>query len=213
MSKQPPPPPPAFAFKTSQSRELLASVEFAAAQAAHVADDHGTWRWIVISMTLAVQNACLCALDHGDEFGTRGMTYADAREVRRWTREGRNGPKPLALREPRIVSPLELVRRVADPAFLRPPYQLPLNHAIHEDFDDLVELRNTFLHFSEDGWTADLREFPGLILTACRIIRHLAVVQPVYLRNAERGHRDRVAAALDRIEAAMEHYPTKDPLP
>lgn len=207
MSKPIPDPPTPFHFQTSQPRELLACIEFAAGQAEQAADDHGAWRWLVISATLAVQNACLCALDTGDEFGTKGMTRTDARAVTRWTKHGRSGPPPLAVREPRIVSPLELLRRTGDPFFLRPPYQLPLNRQISGAFDDLVDLRNTFLHFSEDGWTVDLREIPPLILTACIIVRHLAVTQPIYLKRAEPRHRERVSAALERIEAAMEHYP------
>jgi hypothetical protein len=203
-------PPSPFFFQTSQPRELLACVEFAAGQADQAASDHGAWRWLAISMTLAVQNACLCALDHGDEFGTKGMTRSDAREVKRWTKNGRRGPAPIAVREPRIVSPLELLRRAGDSFFLRPPYQLPLNREIAEAFDDLVDLRNTFLHFSEDGWTVDLREIPPLILSACGVVRHLAVTQPIYLKHAERNHRERIAAALDRIEAAMEHYPVEE---
>ncbi len=205
-----PPPPTEHHFQTNQPRELLACVEFAAQQAGSCADDHGCWRWIIIAMTLGVQNACLCALDHGDEFGTKGMTRSDARDVKRWTRNGRHGPEPLAIREPRIVSPLELLRRVGDPFFLRPPYQLPYNRKIAEAFDDLVDLRNTFLHFSEDGWTIDLREIPPLILNACHVIRHLSVTQPIYLRHAGPRHRERVAAALDAIEAAMDDYPDQE---
>lgn len=203
-------PPSPHHFQTSQPRELLACVEFAAEQAGRAAEDHGAWRWLIISTTLAVQNACLCALDFGDEFGTKGMTRTDARDVKRWTKNGRSGPEPLAVREPRIVSPLELLRRVGDPYFLRPPFQLPLNRQVTEAFDDLIDLRNTFLHFSEDGWTVDLREVPPLILSACEVIRHLAVTQPIYLRHAGANHRERVEAALDTIEAAMEHYPEMD---
>jgi len=197
-------------FQTTQPRELLACVEYAADLAVKAADDHGAWRWLVIAMTLGVQNACLCALDHGDEYGTKGMTRTDAREVKRWTSNGRRGPEPFAIREPRIVSPLELLRRVGDPYFLRPPYQLPLHRRITEAFDDLVDLRNTFLHFSEDGWSIDLREVPPLVIVSCDIIRHLAVTQPIYLRRAEPRHRERVAAALDTIEAAMRDYPGMD---
>lgn len=204
------PPPTAHHFQTSQPRELLACVEFAAEQADRAAEDHGAWRWLIISVALGVQNACLCALDQGDEFGSKGMSRMDAKIITRWTKGGRTGPEPLAVREPRIVSPLELLRRVGDPYFLRPPYQLPLNGEINEAFDDLIHLRNTFLHFSQDGWTVDLREIPPLILNACAIIRHLAVTQPIYLRSAGAHHRDRVAAALDRITAAMEHYPASD---
>ena len=203
-------PPTPHHFQTNQPRELLACVEHAAELADKAAEDHGAWRWLIIAMTLGVQNACLCALDHGDEFGTKGMTRADARIVTRWTKSGRHGPEPLAVREPRIVSPLELLRRVSDPHFLRPPFQLPLNHIMTEAFDDLVDLRNTFLHFSEDGWTVDLREVPPLIVNACTVIRHLSVTQPIYLRHAGPRHRERVAAALDTIEAAMEHYPEED---
>ncbi len=203
--------PADFRFETSQPRELLACAEFAAGQAEQAGDDHGAWRWLVISMTLAVQNACLCALDTGDEFGTKGMSRIDAKIVRRWTSNGRRGPAPLAVREPRIVSPLELLRRVGDPFFLRPPFQVPLDHQTTEAFDDLTDLRNTFLHFSEDGWSVDLREVPPLILAACRVVRHLAVTQPVYLKRAGRNHSARVAAALDRIVAAMEHYPDAEP--
>jgi hypothetical protein len=195
-----------FLFQTSQPRELLACIEFCAREAARIDEDPGAFRWLSIAMVLAVQNACLCALDYDDEFGTKGMTRRDAREVRRWTRAGRAGPRPYALREPHIVSPLELLDRVGDPAFLRAPYQLPLGDEMRRDFDELNELRNTFMHFSEDGWTTDLREIPPLVLTACRIIRHLAVTQPAYLRNAEKGHSRRVAEALDAIEVAMEHY-------
>ncbi len=203
-------PPSEHHFQTTQPRELLACVEFAAELADRAATDHGAWRWLIITTTLAVQNACLCALDHGDEYGTKGMTRTDARMVTRWTKAGRTGPEPLAIREPRIVSPLELLRRVGDSYFLRPPYQLPLSRDITVAFDDLVDLRNTFLHFSQDGWSVDLREIPALILSACKVIRHLAVTQPVYLRNAGANHRERVAAALDHIEAAMEHYPPED---
>lgn len=207
MEKTPPSP---HHFQTSQPRELLACIEFAAGQADEAAQDHGAWRWLIISTTLAVQNACLCALDHGDEYGTKGMTRMDAQAIRRWTKGGRTGPEPYAIREPRIVSPLELLRRVGDPYFLRPPFHLPLTRRITEAFDDLVDLRNTFLHFSEDGWTVDLREIPPLILNACGIVRHLAVTQPIYLHHAGAGHRERVAAALDHIETAMEHYPGMD---
>ncbi len=203
-------PPSAYHFQTSQPRELLACVEFAAREADRILDDPGAWRWLSVSVVLAVQNACLCALDTDDEYGSKGMTRMDARAVKRWTKAGRRGPEPYALREPRIVSPLELLRRVGDPYFLKPPFQLPLTRVITEAFDDLVDLRNTFLHFSEDGWTVDLREFPPLILIACGVIRHLAVTQPAYLRRAERGHKTRVAAALDQIEAAMEHYADTD---
>ncbi len=202
--------PSPFHFQTSQPRELLACVEFAAEQAEKAVHDHGAWRWLCIAMVLAVQNACLCALDTGDEYGTKGMTRTDARSVKRWTKNGRRGPQPVAVREPRIVSPLELLRRVGDPYFLRPPWQFPLNRQITEAFDDLTDLRNTFLHFSDDGWTVDLREIPPLVVVACNVVRHLAVIQPVYLRRAERNHRERVGAALDRIETAMEHYPAKD---
>lgn len=207
MEKTPPSP---HHFQTNQPRELLACIEFAAEQADKAAHDHGAWRWLIISTALAVQNACLSALDQGDEFGTRGMSRMDAKIITRWTKNGRSGPEPLAVREPRIVSPLELLRRVGDPYFLRPPFQLPLTREINEAFDDLVDLRNTFLHFSQDGWTVDLREIPPLILNACKVIRHLAVTQPIYLRNAGPNHRERVAAALDHVEAAMEHYPEED---
>ena len=202
-------PPSPFHFQTSQPRELLACVEFSALQAARVEEDPGAFRWLSVAMVLAVQNACLCALDFDDEYGTKGMRFADARIIRHWTKNGRKGPEPRALKDPKIVSPLELLSRVGDKRFLRPPYTLPLNREMREDFDALVDLRNTFLHFSDDGWTIDLREVPPLILSASRIIRHLAVTQPAYLRNAERGHRERVEAALDAIAAAMEHYPAE----
>ena len=204
---EPAPPPSPFYFQTNQPRELLACVEFSADQAGLAAEDHGAWRWLVIAMTLAVQNACLCALDTDDEFGTKGMTRTDAKSVKRWTRNGRQGAPPLAVREPRIVAPTELLRRVGDPFFLRPPYQLPLNRETNKAFEALVDLRNTFLHFSDDGWTVDLRELPPLVLTAAKVVRHLSVTQPVYLKRAGRNHRERVEAALDRIEAAMDHYP------
>jgi hypothetical protein len=200
-------PPSPHHFQTTQPRELLGCVEHAAELASKAAEDNGAWRWLVIAITLGVQNACLCALDHGDEYGTKAKTRTDAREVKRWTTNGRRGPAPFAIREPRIVSPLELLRRAGDPYFLRPPYQLPLNRRITEGFDDLVDLRNTVLHFSEDGWTIDLREIPPLILIACDVVRHLAVTQPIYLRHAGPRHRERVAAALDAIEAAMHEYP------
>ncbi|MEZ5937015.1 MAG: hypothetical protein R3C52_02200 [Hyphomonadaceae bacterium] len=195
-----------YIFQTSQSRELLACVEFCALQAGRVVEDPGAFRWLSIAMVMGVQNACLCALDYDDEYGTKGMTRRDARAVKRWTRAGRTGPKPLALREMRIVSPLGLLDRVSDRRFLREPFQFPLTRDIEEDFDALNDLRNTFAHYSDDGWTTDLREIPPLILTACTIIRHLAVTQPVYLRNAERGHSERVAHGLDAITLAMEHY-------
>jgi hypothetical protein len=203
-------PPSPFHFQTDQPRELLACVEFGAMQAERVTEDPGAFRWLVIATVLGVQNACLSALDFNDEYGTKGMTRINARIVQRWTKNGRRGPTPQAVRDPRIVSPLELLQRTGDPMFLRPPFQLPLTHRVTEAFDDLVDLRNTFLHFSEDGWSVDLREIPPLVVAACKVVRHLSVTQPIYLRSAGRNHRERVSAALDRIEAAMEHYPGED---
>lgn len=193
-------------FRTSQPRELLACMEFAAEQSHHVAIDHGAWRWLIISIALAVQNACLCALDARDESGIKGLSRADAREIRRWTKGGRQGPEPLAMREPRIVSPLELLRRTADPQYLPPPWQLSLPSDLQAELHDLFDLRNTFLHFSEDGWTLDLGDVPPLVLAACKVIRHLSVTQPAYLSRAELGHRDRVRVALETIQTAMEHF-------
>ena len=203
-----PSPPTPHHFQTSQPRELLACLEFSAEQAEKVIEDKGAWRWLAIAMTLGVQNACLCALDAHDELGTKALTRTAALEVRRWTRGGRRGPPPHAVADPRIVSPLELLRRVGDPFFLRPPFQAPLTNEITRAFDDLVDLRNTFLHFSEDGWMIDLMEIPPLVLNACWVVRHLAVVQPAYLLRAERGHRDRARVALERVEVAMAHYAT-----
>jgi hypothetical protein len=198
-------------FRTSQPRELLACMEFAAEQAHHVAIDHGAWRWLIIATALAVQNACLCALDGRDDSGMKGLSRADAREIRSWTRGGRQGPEPLALREPRIVSPLELLRRTTDPYYLPPPWQLSLSRDLQGELRDLFDLRNTFLHFSEDGWTLDLADVPPPILAACTVIRHLSVTQPAYLSRAERGHRDRVRAAIETIETAMEHFADRPP--
>ncbi len=206
MTTKPELPPSPFHFQTSQPRELLACVEFAALQSDRVIEDPGAFRWLTISMLLGVQNACLCALDFDDEYGTKGMRRSDARVIHNWTKAGRKGPEPRALKDPKIVSPLSLLERVADHRFLRAPYTLPLTREMETDFDALNDLRNTFLHFSEDGWIVDLREIPPVIATACGIIRHLAVTQPAYIRNAERGHKDRVAHALDVIETAMEHY-------
>ena len=115
------------------------------------------------------------------------------------------------MREPRIVSPLELLRRCADPYYLPPPWQLSLPQDLQEELHDLFDLRNTFLHFSEDGWMLDLGDVPPPILAACTVIRHLSVTQPAYQSHAERGHRDRVRVGLETIEAAMEHYADRTP--
>jgi hypothetical protein len=197
---------PRFLFKTSQPRELLACVEFAAVQAQRTPDDPGAWRWLVISLVLAVQNACLCALDSRDADGANSMRRIDARRIRRWREAGERSPPPHVLVEPRIVSVLELVRRVSDRRFLPPPYQLALTDAMDDRFTSLVELRNTFLHFSDDGWSIDLRDIPPLAVSACEIIRHLAVIQPNYLSRAEPDHRSRIEEALADIDTAMDHF-------
>ena len=98
------------------------------------------------------------------------------------------------------------LRRCADPWYLPPPWQLSLTHQLQGELHDLFDLRNTFLHFSEDGWTLDLAEAPPLVRAACSVIRHLSVTQPAYLSRAERGHRERVRAGLETIETAMEHF-------
>ena len=50
-------PPSPHHFQTTQPRELLGCVEHAAELASKAVEDHGAWRWLVIAITLGVQNA------------------------------------------------------------------------------------------------------------------------------------------------------------
>ena len=209
-------------FTTDQPRELLAALRFSALHAeAAAAGEADAWRWLSVGLVLALQNACLCALDVGDPEGRSSLRRADFGRARLRSRRGpeaeesraeerradegeARAPGEQRAAPPRILSVLELLERAADPRFLPPPFQLPLSPAARDDLNALVDLRNTFLHFSQDGWSLDLETCPPLMLGACAALRHLAVTQPAWTPLA--ADRAEAADLLARIDAAMEHY-------
>ena len=78
-----------------------------------------------------------------------------------------------------MPGPGELVARASDPAFLEQPYTAPLRPEEHRAIERVIAARNDVMHPRPKGLSLDARALPEGLFTCTKLVRHLAITQPV----------------------------------
>ncbi|WP_084420651.1 hypothetical protein [Henriciella litoralis] len=160
------------------SSSLADTAKFTAVHAALVSETDESLPWLVTGAVLMVQQACVMSLSEAKA------------EI------------------PAMPGPAELVARVADPATLAQPYTAPLLAADHRAFERVVGARNDVMHPRASGLLLDGAPLPDGLLVAVRLVRHLAITQPVRPSMMEASDAARLGDALSQIETSIDFWRT-----
>ncbi|RIJ24212.1 hypothetical protein D1224_08210 [Henriciella barbarensis] len=131
------------------SRQLADTAKFTSTHAILVVETETSLPWLVTGAVLMVQQACVMALS---EAGAE---------------------------LPAMPGPGELVARVSDAAFLEQPYTAPLRPEEHRAIERVIAARNDVMHPRPKGLSLDARALPEGLFTCTKLVRHLAITQPV----------------------------------
>jgi hypothetical protein len=75
-----------------------------------------------------------------------------------------------------------------------------------EDVGKLNGSRNTFIHFVVDSLSLNVSEMPRIVGNRCKVIEHLAIRHPTFLRHLDDAKQERIAKALSMIGLAMDDW-------
>ncbi|MEO1100987.1 MAG: hypothetical protein AAFW65_03985 [Pseudomonadota bacterium] len=161
--------------------DLTDVCRFAADQAEALKDDASARRWLAISLVIALQGACACAL------AANGLDE-DILET---------GD------ETKLAAPGFLLRRVSSASYLADPARLLLPNAALKDLDALIGERNAAIHLV-GGQAAPPRAFR----VAADALDHLLVSQPAFDLVLFGARPARIKASLSRLRSALKYLPT-----
>lgn len=160
------------------SHPLADTAKFTATHSVLVAEAGTSLPWLLTGVVLMVQQACVMALSEAGE----------------------------AL--PAMAGPGELVARVGDPSVLEQPYTVMMRPEDYRAFEAVVAARNDFMHPRPHGMKLQPGRYPDGIRAGLRLVRHLALVQPVRPFMMD-GHDAVVLGdSLDLIEASLDFWLT-----
>lgn len=161
--------------------ELADVCRFAADQAEAIKEDASARRWLAISLVIALQGACACALAANGFDEDVLETGEDAK----------------------LAAPGFLLRRVSSVSYLADPARLPLTNSALKDLEALVTERNAAIHLV-GGQAAPPRAFR----TAAEALDHLLVSQPAFDLVLFGARPARIKASLSRLGPALKYLPT-----
>lgn len=122
--------------------------------------DNYAWKWAIIAMQNAVQNAIVAAISGTDQLGA--LTKKAAREwLEAYEQDRTDYP------EPWLASFLELYGR------MKVRTGFPASPEIDKDIASLVGFRNDFTHFTPKGWSLQLAGLPRILRNALAVVEHL----------------------------------------
>lgn len=156
------------------------ALDFAASQA-----ENQGWRWVAISVCIALQGALVAALSSYDSAAPEDVTAPDAGS------------------EPRIAAVPTLLRRAASPDYLEAPERLSGLTGAKRQALALVELRNRAVHLALDGAPVPVEDVARHLPGALAIIRHLVLDHPAFAAEDGAATRARLTAALARLSRIM----------
>src|SRR4051794_38295940 len=106
---------------TDENEDFINSLERCAAFAQDIAHDVHAWKWLIISLHLALQGACVCALTGRHSSSLANPAYLTDKSAEKWKlwfgqrrRQATNEPAP----ERRLAELRTLFNRVREPAWL-----------------------------------------------------------------------------------------------
>ena len=143
-------------LRTDEIRELVEALRKVADELSAAQTDSYAWKWAIIAMQNAVQNAIVAAISGTDQLGA--LTKKAAREwLEAYENDRTDYPEPW----------LELYDRMKS----RTAFAATAD--IDKDIKRLVEFRNDFMHFTPKGWSIQLAGLPRILRNALAIVEHL----------------------------------------
>lgn len=147
-------------LRTDETRELVEALRQVAAQLGVAKTDNYAWKWAIIAMQNAVQNAIVAAISGTDQLGA-----LTRRAARQWLEAYENDRTDYP--EPWLANFLELFERA------KTRTGFPATPEIDADLKRLVEFRNDFIHFVPKGWSIELAGLPRILGNALAVVEHL----------------------------------------
>lgn len=188
-------------LRTTTTEEFRDSLEFAARTLADVAHNPSAWRWVIVSLHLALQGALVRALTHPAIASDGSLILEDhiIPRYRAWLDGGQVGDPP----NRKLAIPAVLLRRVCDPAIMT-GWALDLSESDRDSIEALRLRRNDIEHFHFDGWSLELGGLPPIVETVASVIERL-LIEPNLDLSAEDARR--IRAALTALKTARATVP------
>lgn len=145
---------------TDSRRELVEALRKVAGELEAAKTDSYAWKWAIIAMQNAVQNAIVAAIS-----GTAQLGALTKKSARDWLEAYEQDRTDYA--EPWLANFLELYKRMKELT------EFPATEDIDKDIERLVAFRNDFMHFTPKGWSIELAGLPRIVGNALRVVEHL----------------------------------------
>jgi hypothetical protein len=152
--------PSAQYLRTDEIRELVEALRKVADELEAAKTDSYAWKWAIIAMQNAVQNAIVAAISGTDQLGA--LTKKAARD---WLEAYENDRADYP--EPWLAHFLELYDR------MKSRTGFAATAEIDQDIKRLVSFRNDFMHFTPKGWAIQLAGLPRILANALSVVGHL----------------------------------------
>jgi hypothetical protein len=180
-------------LRTDELRETVEALRKVADELEAAQTDSYAWKWAIIAMQNAVQNAIVAAISGTDQLGA--LTKKAAREwLEAYEKDRADYP------EPWLANFLELYDR------MKSRTSFPATAEIDRDIMRLVEFRNDFMHFTPKGWSIQVAGLPRILLTALTVVEHLGWKGHILWyeeadQTAAHGSVERIRGLLDRLDS------------
>lgn len=178
-------------LRTDEIRELLEALRKVSSELDVARTDNYAWKWAIIAMQNAVQNAIVVAISGTDQLGALTKKAAE-----RWLVAYAEDRTDVS--DPRLAEFLELYDRMK----LRTAF--PETADVDDDIKRLVRLRNDFMHFTPKGWSIQLAGLPRIMRSTLSVIDHLDVRG--HIPWFEKGDREAARAACSDIRTALDAF-------
>lgn len=147
-------------LRTDEVRELVEALRQVATQLVAARTDNYAWKWAIIAMQNALQNAIVLTISGTDQLGA--LSKKAAREwMEAYEQDRADYP------EPWLASFLELYGR------MKQRTHFSTSTDADRDIERLVKFRNDFIHFTPKGWSIELAGLPRILQNALAVVEHL----------------------------------------
>lgn len=154
-------------LKTDETLEAVSALEMAAEAVERVSNDVYRWRWVIISIHMALQGFMVLALRGSD--GLRPLKDKIAEDWLKAQREG--GKRP----EEKLDSFLNLYKKIKSKRMLFYGHSKQFVSAGTQDrsIKKMNSLRNDFIHFLPKLWIIEISGLPRISLDCLDVVEFL----------------------------------------
>lgn len=154
-------------LRTDEREESVSALAMMRDSTAKVVEDVYQWKWVIIAAHNALQGFMVLALRNGNN-----LTVMPGKLAGKWL-EAYRAEKPLP--EERLDSFPNLYKKIKskEMEFLVSSKRFQSLEEHDRAVDNLIDLRNDFIHFVPRGWSIEVSGLPEICLRIIEIIRFL----------------------------------------